>query len=227
MRYMLKVLLVISLTFAATFLVMKSMGWLSVEQVTGWLALASKLSPLTLSAIVIALLFLDLFIAMPTLTIIILAGYFLGYPLAAIVVFVGILLAALSGYFLSFYCGERLLRALLKDECKRCQAIAAFNANGAAMIILARAMPILPEATACMAGISKMRFSRFIGYWLIGAVPYTLIATYAGSISSYTNPKPALLIGLVLPFSLWLCWCGYFHLKRRAVRYKQRDQKAL
>ena len=111
MRYMLKVLLVISLTFAATFLVMKSMGWLSVEQVTGWLTQASKLSPLTLSAIVIALLFLDLFIAIPTLTIIILAGYFLGYPLAVAVVFVGILLAALMGYFLSFYCGERLLRA--------------------------------------------------------------------------------------------------------------------
>ena len=227
MRSMLKVLLVISLIFAATFLVMKSMGWLSVEQVAGWLTQASKLSPLTLAVIVITLLFLDLFIAMPTLTIIILSGYFLGYPLAAIVVFVGILLSALIGYVLSFYCGERLLCVLLKDDCKRCEAIAAFNANGAAMIILARAMPILPEATACMAGISKMRFSRFMGYWLIGAVPYTHIATYAGSISSYTNPKPALLIGLVLSFSLWLCWCGYFHLKRRAVRYKQRDQKAL
>ena len=82
---------------------------------------------------------------MPTLTIIILSGYFLGYPLAAIVVFVGILMAALIGYFLSFYCGERLLCVLLKNDCKRCEAIAAFNANGAAMIILARAMPILPE----------------------------------------------------------------------------------
>ena len=220
MRYMLKVLLVISLTFAATFLVMKSMGWLSVEQVTGWLAQASQLSLFTLSAIVIALLFLDLFIAMPTLTIIILSGYFLGHPLAATVVFTGIFSAALVGYFLSLYYGDRLLSVLLKDEDKRSEAMAAFNANGAAMIILARALPILPEATACMAGISKMRFSRFMGYWLIGAGPYTLIATYAGSISSYANPKPALLIGLALSLSLWLCWCGYFHLKRRIVKSK-------
>lgn len=215
MKSMLKVLLVISLVFAATFLVMKLMGWLSVDQVTAWLTWASTLSPYILSAIVVVLLFLDLFIAMPTLTVIVLAGYFLGYPLAAAVVFVGTLLAALVGYFLSLFYGHRLLYLLLKNQTKRDDAIAAFQRNGVVMIILARAMPILPEATACMAGISKMRFYVFFGAWLIGAVPYILIATYAGAISSWANPKPALFMGLGLSAFLWLCWLGCFYLKRK------------
>ena len=104
---------------------------------------------------------------------------------------------------------------LLKDESQHKEAIAVFNQNGFMMIMLARALPILPEATACMAGITRMHFIKFLGAWMLGAVPYILIATYAGSLSSLANPKPAIAAALGLSAVLWLCWWGYWRLGRR------------
>ena len=96
MKSMLKLLLVICILFASTFIVMKLLGVLSVEQVKAWLEYASSIAPIYLAFIVVLLLFLDLFIAMPTLTIMILSGYFLGHYVAAITVFIGVFLSGIG-----------------------------------------------------------------------------------------------------------------------------------
>ena len=214
MKSLLKVLLVVASVFASTFIIIKFSGVLTVEQIEGWLIQAQNTSPIYVALIVSLLLFADLFIAVPTLTITILSGFFLGYHFGAIAALTGTMLAGICGYTLSLYYGERILNFLVKDEVKRSEAIDAFNQNGFAMILLSRAVPILPEATACLAGITRMKFSKFLLAWSISTIPYVLIASYAGSISSIENPKPAIITAISISLVLWLSWF-LFHRSRK------------
>jgi len=83
------------------------------------------------------------------------------------------------------------------------------------MILLSRAMPILPEVTACLAGMTKMKFSKFILAWLISTIPYVLIISYAGSASSIENPKPAIYTAIGISVTLWSGWYLFINAKRK------------
>ena len=215
MKPLIKVFLIIATCFAATFLLIKFTGILTVEQIEGWLTQAKELSPIYVGTIVGLLLFADLFIAVPTLTVTILAGYFLGHTYGAVSALIGVILAGVCGYALSRYYGDVILGFLLKDEVKRNEAIITFQKHGFMMILLSRAMPILPEVTACLSGMTRMPFSKFILAWLISSIPYILIASYAGSISSMENPKPAIFSAIGISALLWASWFAYHHKNKR------------
>ncbi|MCG8426923.1 MAG: VTT domain-containing protein [Chromatiales bacterium] len=216
MKPLIKVFLIIAACFAATFLLIKFTGVLTVEQIEGWLIQARELSPIYVGTLVALLLFADLFIAVPTLTVTILSGYFLGHTYGAVSALSGVILAGICGYTLSRYYGDAILGFLVKDEGKRNDAIVAFQNHGFMMILLSRAMPILPEVTACLSGMTRMNFSKFLLAWMISSVPYILIATYAGSISSIENPKPAIFAAIGLSLFLWGAWFIYHRVSNKA-----------
>jgi len=209
MKSLLKVFLIIATCFAATFLLIKFTGILTLTQIEGWLLQAKELSPVYVGVIVALLLFADLFIAIPTLTVMILAGYFLGHSYGALAAFTGIMLAGICGYALSRYYGDFILGFLVKDESKRNDVISTFQEHGFVMILLSRTMPILPETTACLSGMTRMPFNKFLLAWLMSSVPYLLIATYAGSISTIENPMPAILTAIGISAFLWVSWFFY------------------
>jgi len=209
MKSLLKVFLIVAACFAATFLLIKFSGILTLEQIEGWLLQAKELSPVYVGVIVALLLFADLFIAIPTLTVMILAGYFLGHSYGFLSAFIGIMLAGTSGYALSRYYGDFILGFLVKDKSKRNDVISTFQKHGFVMILLSRAMPILPETTACLSGMTRMPFNKFLLAWLISSVPYLLISTYAGSISTLENPMPAILTAIGISVFLWASWFLY------------------
>jgi len=209
MKPLLKVLLIIAACFATTFLLIKFTGILTVDQIENWLGLAKELSPSYVGMLVAVLLFADLFIAVPTLTIIILSGYFLGHAYGTISALTGVVLAGVCGYTISRYYGETILNYLLRDKEKRDEAMLTFQEHGFAMILLSRAIPILPEVTACLSGMTRMAFGKFMLAWLISSTPYILIASYAGSISSVENPKPAIFTAIGISAFLWACWFVY------------------
>ncbi|VAW97413.1 hypothetical protein MNBD_GAMMA21-2509 [hydrothermal vent metagenome] len=215
MRPLLNVFLIVATVFASTFLLIKFTGLLTIEQIEGWLTQAKESSPIYVGAIVALLLFSDLFIAIPTLTVAILAGYFLGHTYGALASLTGIVLAGISGYVISRYYGGAILGFLLKDESKRNDAINTFQKHGFVMILLSRAMPILPEATGCLSGMTHMPFNKFFAAWLISSVPYILIATYAGSISSVENPMPAIFTAIGLSVFLWIAWFFYHRANKK------------
>jgi len=215
MKSLLKLVFILAACFALTFILVKSTGVLTVDQIKMWLEIAKSASPVYLGLIVIALLFMDLFIAVPTLTVIILSGYFLGHWAGAIASLTGLLAAGLCGYAISSRWGVPVLKYLLKNENQQQEAIENFNRHGFIMILLSRAIPILPEVTACLAGSTRMPFSKFMTAWLISAVPYVLIASYGGSISSLTNPRPAILTAILISGGLWLAWFIYRRRWRR------------
>ncbi len=218
MKPLIKVMLTLGSIFALTFILGRVFGILTVENVKHWLELALSVDPVWVAGTVVLLLFLDLFVAVPTLTITILAGFFLGFPLGALVAFTGMSMAAFTGYAISQKWGERVISLLVKSEIQRSEMAEAFNASGPTMIILSRAAPMVPEVTACMAGVTRMSFGRYTLYFTISSLPYALIAAYAGSISSPESPLPAIYAALVLYAVLW---CGWYLFRRRSQKHKQ------
>lgn len=213
MKALLKVAITIAIIFASTFVIAKMFGILTIDQVKSWLEALQSAHPLVIASVVAGLLFLDLFVAIPNLTVTILGGYFLGFVVGATAAVIGASLSGIVGYWMSYYYGDRILNVLLKDETERRQIVESFASRGFLMILCARAVPILPEVTACLAGITKMKFSRFLLAWSISTIPYCLIAAYAGSISSLENPKPALFTAVAVTVGLWIVWRRYQRVK--------------
>jgi len=211
MRSLVKVMLVLAILFASTFVVLNSTGVVTVEKIENWLEIAKSANSTYVALIVIALLFADIFVAMPTLTIIMLSGYFLGPIVGALASIAGLFFAGVSGYGVSRRYGHAFIRILVKEKAKREEVSTLFMQHGAVVVLLSRATPILPEVSACMSGMTRMPFLKFILLWLLSTVPYAAIATYAGSVSSLENPNPAIFtaIGLTLLF-----WLGWFLFKR-------------
>lgn len=214
MKSLLKVMLVLALFFASTFIVLKATGVITVEKIEGWLALAHSANPLWVAAIVSGLLFADLLVAVPTLTVIILGGYFLGAIVGAAAAISGLVLAGTCGYFLSRRFGHLLIRFLIKQQDKRDEAITLFQQHGPVVILLSRATPIWPEVSACMAGMTGMPFVRFLLLWLVSAVPYAAIAAYAGSVSTVENPGPAIYAAIGLTGIFWLGWLVFRRIQK-------------
>lgn len=206
MRALIKLILVLATFFASTFILAKLTGIISVEKIELWLTAAKSVDNFILAALIIVLLFSDLFIAVPTLTVMILSGYFLGHMYGAITSIIGVMLAGITGYILSCIFGERLEKLLVKDPQQRSALREQFTRYGLLMIIFSRAMPILPEITACLSGLTKMPFMKFLFAWTISSVPYAVIATYSGSISSVENPKPAIITAVALTVIMWSAW---------------------
>lgn len=215
MKHLIRVMLLLGLVFASTFVIGRVTGILTVESVHHWLEQVQTIDPFWVVVMVIVLLFIDLFVAVPTLTITILAGFFLGFAGGAFSAFAGVSLAALGGYLISKKWGDRVLSFLVKEDAAREELTMAFQSSGPVMILLSRAMPILPEVTACMAGATRMPPARYAIFFTIGTLPYVMLAAYAGSISSLESPQPAIYTALLLYGVLWLGW--YFFRRSRAA----------
>lgn len=206
MKSLIKIILVLATFFALTFIIANLTGIFSFEVFSYWLDEAKKINTSFLFLIVILLLFSDIFIAIPSLSVAILSGYFLGFPLGGLAASLGMLLAGNTGYFLSINYGKVLLHKIVPLEIKRNEAVETFHKYGEAMILLSRVSPILPEVSACLAGMTKMKYSKFITLWGINSIPYAFIAAYSGSISTKTNPQPAIYTAIGLYGILWLSW---------------------
>jgi uncharacterized membrane protein YdjX (TVP38/TMEM64 family) len=206
MKSLIKIILIIALFFASTFLVAKLTGFLNVDQIKGWLTAMKASSSIWVGVIVMLLLFADLFIAVPTMSLCILSGYFLGYQMGVAFAMAGMISAGFSGYALSYRFGDTILGLIIKKEKEKGDIVNNFKRYGFTMILLSRAVPILPEVTACLSGMTRMPFYRFALAWLISTTPYVLIAVYSGSVSTLDNPKPAIFTAIGISSVLWISW---------------------
>lgn len=206
MKQLLTIALILATAFASTFIVIKATGILTIEDIKNWLTIASEINPAYVVLTVIILLFSDLFIAVPTLTICILSGYFLGWLTGGLASTAGMMLAGVVGYWICWNIGPKLLIRIYKDPKKLEEMQNIFSEHSTSVILMCRAMPILPEVVSCMAGANKMSFIRFIAFYSITTIPYAFIAAYAGSKSSLTNPTPAILTAIGISIVLWFSW---------------------
>ncbi len=217
MNLLIKSALILAVLFATTFLLVKLTGILSVDDIKAGFQSLSSQPVYFIGGLVILLLFADLFIAVPTMTVIILAGFFLGFQAAVVFAFIGLACAALTGYFISLHWGDHLLKKINNDEGQRIQMQTLFHKHGVLMLILCRAMPILPEVSVCLAGASKMPFARFLLGWSLGSIPYLVIVAYAASISDLENPLPIIWAAIGIVSTLWLAWAWFIRAKVRTA----------
>ncbi|MBL4702449.1 MAG: VTT domain-containing protein [Phycisphaeraceae bacterium] len=206
MKQLITIGLTLAAIFMSLFILIKTTGILTLDDINSGLSAASYLHSIYVALTVIALLFADLFIAVPTLSVSILSGYFLGFFLGGISAMLGMMLAGVGGYMISWFCGPSLLLKIYNDQEKLDEMQDVFSKKGPTVLLICRAVPILPEVSCCLAGANRMSFTKFFFYYSIGTVPYAFIAAWAGSQSSINNPMPAILAAIGIFTFLWLAW---------------------
>ena len=219
MKLLIKTILILVSIFTLTLLLIKFTGILTVEDIKEIFTNLKSQPSYILGALIVLFLFIDLFIAVPTMTIIILAGYFIGFELALFYTTIGLLSASLTGYFLSRKYGMKVLDKLSSNEEQKQEMTDLFNKHGVLVLVLSRAVPMLPEISSCLAGACDMSLKRFLFAWFLGTIPYVCVITYAGSISNLDNPMPAIYAALGITILFWFIWMVFMKIdKRRSLK---------
>jgi uncharacterized membrane protein YdjX (TVP38/TMEM64 family) len=216
MRTLISLFLILVAAFASTFLVIQLAGGITADDVRAWLESARSVSSLTIGLVVVGLLFADLFIAIPNLTVCILSGYFLGFGLGALFNIIGVTAAGLTGHSLSRSMGRKFLEKIVRKPGELEEMERIFRRHGFVMILLSWALPILPEASACLSGFTRMPMRKFLLAWVLGSYPYVTIAAYAGSTSTLDDPMPAIYAAIGLSAFFWSCWAIFLRYRRRS-----------
>ena len=206
MRELIKIAIILALIFASTAIVIKASGVVTEASVMAFVDAARAIHPAWLVAAVVVILLIDLWIAVPTMTTILLAGHVLGPLLGALAAILGLMALGITGYAMGRRLGRPLLAPLYKDPTKLLAIEAAFHRNAVLTLFACQALPILPELSATMAGVSRMNFARFVGAYAVGVVPFAIVVAWAGSVSTLTDPTPAIYTAIGTTVSLLLVW---------------------
>lgn len=201
--------------FASTFLILTFTGFLNIESIKAWLTSAQAIHPAWAALLIIGLLASDIFIAIPTLTITTLAGFLLGPVAGALTAIIGMWLAGVTGYLISWRYGRGLIERISSPQ-QVSEMSVLFERYGALMLLICRAAPILPEVLCCLAGLNRLPFWRFFGFYTIGSAPYAALCALAGAHSSADNLTPAIINAVVVSSALGLCW--WWFLRRNRVK---------
>jgi len=162
--------------------------------------------PLAGGALVVGLLALDPVLPIPSSLLSVFAGAAFGLYWAALLIWTGMTLGALISYALGASAGRGVARVLVgAEELARAHRLAADV--GPAALVITRAVPVLSEAAALMAGTARMPLWLFV---LSTAAANAVIAiAYAavGEAASSWNSFLVAFMGLVLlPAIGWSAW---------------------
>ncbi len=146
----------------------------------------------------------------------IVADLVLPEPTPAVMTALGILYGAFVGGLLSTFAsiltggiaytaarllGRRAAVALVGErDIERARGF--FARAGGYAIVVSRAMPLLAEVIACLAGLAGMTAGRFFTALTIGSVPLGFAFAYLGA-RGQDHPVAAILVSVFLPLMLW------------------------
>jgi uncharacterized membrane protein YdjX (TVP38/TMEM64 family) len=206
MRDLIRIAVILALAFSSTFVIAQATGVLPEGDLVAWLEALREVDPRLLALAVIGMLVLDLFIAVPTMTTILLAGWLLGPWLGGLVASVGLLVMGGTAYTLGRTLGRGVLLRLFRDEARLADVEAAFARNDLLTLAVCQALPILPELSASLAGIARMRPLRFVAGYALGVVPFAFIVASGGAASSPDDLRPAILTAIGASATLLILW---------------------
>lgn len=148
------------------------------------------------------LLAADLVLPVPGTVVMSALGLVYGAPLGGFFAAAGSILAGLCGYGLGRLIGERAARKLLGDrDFERGRIL--FSRGGGWVIALSRAIPILPEALSCTAGLVRMPFHRFLAALACGSIPVGFLFAWIGAVGRDARGW-AIAFSFGVPALLWL-----------------------
>ncbi len=149
----------------------------------------------------IVLLVADLFLPIPSTIVMSALGWLYGPLIGGLVSSTGLLLSAQLAYQLSLRFG-RPIAARLAGEEGLSSAAAWFCRAGGACVAVSRCLPVLSEAIACLAGLSRFPPRDFLTASFLGAIPAGYAFAYIGNLGR-EDATTATALSVVLPVLLW------------------------
>lgn len=134
---------VLGLGFGLTFLALGASGLLSTDKLNHWLSVANQVDQQYVAAAIVLLLAADLFVAMPTLTLSILAGYFLGPWYGGTAAASGMTLAGVAGYSICRWLGLGLLMRIYQHQIPLNSMRVTYNKHAVIVLLMCRARTIM------------------------------------------------------------------------------------
>jgi membrane protein DedA with SNARE-associated domain len=161
------------------------------EPLTAWLEQAFEVvraRPLVGASVVIALLATDCVLPIPSSVVSAFAGGAFGWAAGAGVIWLGMTLGCLAGYALGASAGRIFVMQVVgRHELERAQRL--FNDLGPATLVVARAVPVLAEASIIAAGAARMPLAPFLAWTALAnaaiAAAYALTGAAAASAGSF------------------------------------------
>ena len=156
----------------------------------------------------IALLLADLLLPIPGTIVMSALGAVYGVWLGGFFAAAGSMLAGMSGYGVGRFFNEGLAKRWLGErDFERGKSL--FRRGGAWVVAMSRALPILPEVLACMSGLLRMPFGKFVVALACGSVPMGFLFAWIGTLGR-AYPSWGLAFSLGIPAILWsaAAWWG-------------------
>lgn len=153
---------------------------------------------------IIALLIADILIPVPSSIVMIISGMLFGGFLGGLIALTGSLAGSLINFQMSRILGQtKIKRWLGEKEYNTLSKV--MQKYGAYIVIFTRMVPLATESVSAIAGISNMKFARFILMNIVGFLPIVFFYSYSGAIYK-EEPSSifiVLVIGFLVPVLIW------------------------
>ncbi len=149
----------------------------------------------------ILLLLGDLLFPIPGTVVMSALGAVYGFWLGGLLSAGGAMLAGMLGYGVGRFFDEKFAKRWLGERDFE-KGKSMFEKSGAWVVAMSRALPILPEVLACMAGLLRMPFGKFVIALGCGSVPMGFLFAWIGTVGR-EQPEWGLAFSLGVPAVLW------------------------
>lgn len=160
------------------------------EQAKGWAWLLG-----------ILLLMADLLLPIPGTVVMSALGAVYGFWIGGLLSAIGSMLAGMLGYGVGRFFDEKFAKRWLGEKDFE-KGKSLFERSGAWVVAMSRALPILPEVIACIAGLLRMPFGTFVIALACGSVPMGFLFAWIGTMGR-EQPAWGLAFSLGVPVVLW------------------------
>ena len=177
-----------------------------VEAALGAVFAAARGHPWLGGGVIVALLAGDAVLPVPSSLVSAFAGAAYHWRLGAAIIWIGMCLGCVFAYGLGMSAG-RFLALPLVGEAQLRKARRLFTDAGPAMLIVARAVPVLAEASALAAGAARMPFAPFMIATSVANAGVAVAYATAGAAAVSNGSFLIVFIGLVtVPAMGWTVW---------------------
>lgn len=158
------------------------------------------------AAVIVGLLAGDVVLPVPSSLVSAFAGAAYSWAAGAAIIWVGMVLGCLVAYGLGSSAG-RFLALPVVGEAELARANRLFANAGPAMLIVARAVPVLAEASALAAGAARMPFVPFLAATSVANAGIAVAYAATGAAAASSGSFLIVFIGLAaVPAIGWAVW---------------------
>lgn len=150
----------------------------------------------------IILLIADIVLPVPSTVVMSALGWKYGWWTGGLICAAGSMLSGMVAYAACYWVGRPAARWIAGEEGLR-RGEEVFERHGGWLVALSRWMPVLPEAVACLAGLSRMRRRVFLPALACGSVPTGFVFAAIGDLGQ-SEPAWAIVLSCFVPVLLWL-----------------------